>query len=192
MPRRTLSRYHALDPGNVLLGARHLRRSGALLRRHLRQTPHRRREGADVRRVEDLVPPLRGQRPGDAGQLRRLRNVLGATCWIDVVGGAPHARPTASATSSRAFPGPKEIPPLAWKLLAPVFNPLVAFLTTGGLPPQSRKLLDLPGQTPRSAATSASPRSGGRAGQLDLGSAADVVALQRICARRICPRRVTP
>ena len=31
-----------------------------------------------------------------------------------------------------------------WKLVAPVFNPIAAFLTTGGMPPRARELLDLP------------------------------------------------
>jgi uncharacterized protein (DUF2236 family) len=34
--------------------------------------------------------------------------------------------------------------PLVWRLVAPVFNPAAAFLTTGGLPPRARDLLGLP------------------------------------------------
>ncbi len=55
------ARYHALDPRDLLLGARHLRRAGALLRRHLRQATDRGREGTHLPRVEDVVPPLRRQ-----------------------------------------------------------------------------------------------------------------------------------
>ena len=42
------------------------------------------------------------------------------------------------------FPRPQAVSPLAWKLIAPVFNPVAAFLTTGGLPPRARDLLELP------------------------------------------------
>ena len=41
---------------------------------------------------------------------------------------------------------------MVWRLVAPVFNPLAAFLTTGGLPPQ----YFLPG-TPLSAAITGAP-----------------------------------
>ncbi|MCV7220490.1 oxygenase MpaB family protein [Mycolicibacterium elephantis] len=45
---------------------------------------------------------------------------------------------------TKGFPCPKGVHPLAWRLIAPLFNPLAAFLTTGGLPPQARDLLGLP------------------------------------------------
>ncbi|OBG14715.1 hypothetical protein A5765_10470 [Mycolicibacterium celeriflavum] len=45
---------------------------------------------------------------------------------------------------TRGFPCPKGVPRWAWRLIAPVFNPLAAFLTTGGLPPRARALLELP------------------------------------------------
>jgi uncharacterized protein (DUF2236 family) len=45
---------------------------------------------------------------------------------------------------TKGFPRPKGVSPLAWRLLAPVFNPVAAFLTTGGLPPRARDLLRLP------------------------------------------------
>jgi uncharacterized protein (DUF2236 family) len=45
---------------------------------------------------------------------------------------------------TKGFPRPKGVSPLAWKLVAPVFNPLAAFLTTGGMPPRARALLGLP------------------------------------------------
>ena len=34
--------------------------------------------------------------------------------------------------------------PLLWRVIAVVFNPVAAFLTAGGLPPQARTLLGLP------------------------------------------------
>ena len=45
---------------------------------------------------------------------------------------------------TKGFPRPKGVPPLAWKLISPVFNPVAAFLTTGGMPPRARDLLELP------------------------------------------------
>ena len=45
---------------------------------------------------------------------------------------------------TKGFPRPKAVHPLVWRLVAPVFNPLAAFLTTGGLPPRARDLLQLP------------------------------------------------
>ncbi len=45
---------------------------------------------------------------------------------------------------TKGFPRPRAVSPLVWKLIAPVFNPLAAFLTTGGLPPRAREMLDLP------------------------------------------------
>ncbi|MCB0949609.1 MAG: DUF2236 domain-containing protein [Mycobacterium sp.] len=45
---------------------------------------------------------------------------------------------------TKGFPKPKAVHPLVWRLVAPAFNPLAAFLTTGGLPPRARELLELP------------------------------------------------
>ena len=45
---------------------------------------------------------------------------------------------------TKGFPRPKVVSPLAWKIVAPAFNPMAAFLTTGGMPPRARALLGLP------------------------------------------------
>jgi uncharacterized protein (DUF2236 family) len=45
---------------------------------------------------------------------------------------------------TKGFPRPKGVSPLAWRLVSPVFNPVAAFITTGGMPPRGRDLLDLP------------------------------------------------
>ncbi|MDH6198742.1 uncharacterized protein (DUF2236 family) [Mycobacterium frederiksbergense] len=45
---------------------------------------------------------------------------------------------------TKGFPRPKGVSPLAWKLIAPVFNPVAAFITTGGMPARARDLLELP------------------------------------------------
>ena len=45
---------------------------------------------------------------------------------------------------TKGFPCPKGVSPLVWRAVAPVFNPLAAFLTTGGMPPRARTLLGLP------------------------------------------------
>jgi uncharacterized protein (DUF2236 family) len=45
---------------------------------------------------------------------------------------------------TKGFPCPKGVSPLVWRAVAPVFNPIAAFLTTGGMPPRGRTLLGLP------------------------------------------------
>jgi uncharacterized protein (DUF2236 family) len=45
---------------------------------------------------------------------------------------------------TKGFPCPKAVPAWLWRMIAPVFNPAAAFLTTGGLPPRARTLLGLP------------------------------------------------
>ncbi|MGV9798293.1 oxygenase MpaB family protein [Mycobacterium sp. NPDC003449] len=45
---------------------------------------------------------------------------------------------------TKGFPCPKGVHPAVWRVLAVAFNPVAAFLTTGGLPPQARELLGLP------------------------------------------------
>ncbi|WP_375489312.1 oxygenase MpaB family protein [uncultured Mycobacterium sp.] len=45
---------------------------------------------------------------------------------------------------TKGFPCPKAVPSWLWRMLAIVFNPVAAFLTTGGLPPRARELLGLP------------------------------------------------
>ena len=45
---------------------------------------------------------------------------------------------------TKGFPCPKGVPAVAWQAVAVVFDPVAAFLTTGGLPPRARTLLGLP------------------------------------------------
>jgi uncharacterized protein (DUF2236 family) len=45
---------------------------------------------------------------------------------------------------TKGFPCPKGVNPVAWKIIATVFDPVAAFITAGGLPPRARDLLDLP------------------------------------------------
>ena len=45
---------------------------------------------------------------------------------------------------TKGFPCPKGVNPVAWKIIAKVFDPLAAFITAGGLPPRARDLLGLP------------------------------------------------
>jgi uncharacterized protein (DUF2236 family) len=45
---------------------------------------------------------------------------------------------------TKGFPSPKGVPPRVWRVVALVFNPVAAFLTTGGMPPRARTLLELP------------------------------------------------
>lgn len=45
---------------------------------------------------------------------------------------------------TKGFPCPKGVPPALWRVIATAFNPLAAFLTTGGMPPSTRAVLGLP------------------------------------------------
>lgn len=45
---------------------------------------------------------------------------------------------------TKGFPRPNGVSPSAWRLASPVFNPVAAFITTGGMPPRARELLGLP------------------------------------------------
>lgn len=67
--------------------------------------------------------------------------------WDQMIDEVLVAHPTARygvGYVTKGFPRPKGVPPSLWKLTAPVFNPLAAFLTTGGMPPRTRTLLGLP------------------------------------------------
>lgn len=45
---------------------------------------------------------------------------------------------------TKGFPCPRGVNPAVWRVVALLFDPLAAFLTTGGLPPRARDLLELP------------------------------------------------
>jgi uncharacterized protein (DUF2236 family) len=67
--------------------------------------------------------------------------------WDHMLDRVVVAHPTAKygvGYVTKGFPCPKGVPPLMWRVVAVVLNPLAAFLTTGGLPPQARRLLNLP------------------------------------------------
>ena len=67
--------------------------------------------------------------------------------WEHMIDDIVVAHPTAKygvGYVTKGFPRPKGVSPLAWRLVSPVFNPVAAFLTTGGMPPRTRDLLGLP------------------------------------------------
>ncbi|GAB3235238.1 oxygenase MpaB family protein [Mycolicibacterium hippocampi] len=67
--------------------------------------------------------------------------------WDHMMNTVLVAHPTAKygvGYVTKGFPKPKAVHPVVWRLVEPVFNPLAAFLTTGGLPPRARELLALP------------------------------------------------
>jgi uncharacterized protein (DUF2236 family) len=67
--------------------------------------------------------------------------------WDRMIDEIVVAHPTAKygvGYVTKGFPCPKGVPPLAWKVIAPVFNPVAAFLTTGGMPAPTRVMLGLP------------------------------------------------
>ena len=45
---------------------------------------------------------------------------------------------------TKGFPCPEGVSPVVWRMIAPVFNPVSAFLTTGAMPPRTRDMLGLP------------------------------------------------
>lgn len=45
---------------------------------------------------------------------------------------------------TKGFPCPKGVSPALWRVISVVFNPVAAFLTTGGMPARTRTLLGLP------------------------------------------------
>jgi uncharacterized protein (DUF2236 family) len=67
--------------------------------------------------------------------------------WEHMLDDVMVAHPTAKygvGYVTKGFPCPKRVPPLVWRAVSVAFNPVAAFLTTGGLPPQARSLLGLP------------------------------------------------
>jgi uncharacterized protein (DUF2236 family) len=67
--------------------------------------------------------------------------------WDQMVDEIVVAHPTAKygvGYVTRGFPRPTGVSPMLWRVIAPVFNPVAAFLTTGGMPPRTRPLLGLP------------------------------------------------
>ncbi|MGV0644490.1 oxygenase MpaB family protein [Mycolicibacterium sp. XJ2546] len=67
--------------------------------------------------------------------------------WNRMIDEIVVAHPTAKygvGYVTKGFPRPKGVHPLVWRLVAPVFNPMAAFLTTGGMPPRTRAMLGLP------------------------------------------------
>jgi uncharacterized protein (DUF2236 family) len=77
--------------------------------------------------------------PADYAEFRRY--------WDRMMDEIVVAHPTAKygvGYVTKGFPRPKGVSPLAWRLVSPVFNPVAAFITTGGMPPRGRDLLGLP------------------------------------------------
>jgi uncharacterized protein (DUF2236 family) len=77
--------------------------------------------------------------PADYAAFRRY--------WDDMLDRVVVAHPTARygvGYVTKGVPRPSGVPPWVWRLVVPVLNPVAAFLTTGGLPPQARILLGLP------------------------------------------------
>lgn len=67
--------------------------------------------------------------------------------WNRMIDEIVVAHPTAKygvGYVTKGFPRPKGVSPMLWRVIAPVFNPVAAFLTTGGMPPRTRGLLGLP------------------------------------------------
>jgi len=67
--------------------------------------------------------------------------------WNRMIDEVVVAHPTAKygvGYVTKGYPCPKGVPPALWRAISTVFNPVAAFLTTGGMPPRTRELLGLP------------------------------------------------
>jgi uncharacterized protein (DUF2236 family) len=67
--------------------------------------------------------------------------------WDHMMNDVVVAHPTAKygvGYVTKGFPCPKGMSPRVWRIVAVAFDPIAAFLTTGGLPPRARDLLGLP------------------------------------------------
>ena len=118
-------------------------------------------EKEQIYRDPNVVPPLRRERPGAARRLCGVRKVLGPHDGTVVV---PHKTARYGVGYvAKGFPRPKAVPPLAWKIVAPAFNPVAAFLTTAGCRRGRGCCSTCRGATGRNGATGVSPRSGARA-----------------------------
>ena len=176
-------------PGDVLLGARHLRRAGAVLRRHLRQAADRGREGTDLPGVQDVVSPLRCQRSADARRLRWVPTVLGShdrrdrrrTSHREVRRRlrhqglpAPEGRVAVGVAAGVAGVQPgRRVPHHRWHAAAgprPA-RPAVESTQGEGVPGVRRAVADA-------------------VGELGVGSATDAVALQQVRADGLWPCRM--
>ena len=64
---------------------------------------------------------------------------------------------------TKGFPKPKSVHPMVWRVVSPVFNPIAAFLTTGGMPPRTgRRFWGCLGVRGRNAFINNSRRCAGR------------------------------
>lgn len=67
--------------------------------------------------------------------------------WDRMIAEIVVAHPTARygvGYVTKGLPCPQGVPPALWRVITPVFNPVAAFLTTGGMPPRTREMLGLP------------------------------------------------
>ena len=159
-PARTKQPLSRARSGNLLLGPRHVRRAGPLLRRHVRQATDR-----DEKEQIYLESKTWYRRYGVSDRPMPANYAEFERYWDRMIDEIVVAHPTAKygvGYVTKGFPCPKGVPPVLWRVIAPIFNPVAAFLTTGGMPPRTRDLLGLPWSELRSGAISASPPSGGR------------------------------
>ncbi|EUA10235.1 hypothetical protein I553_3841 [Mycobacterium xenopi 4042] len=115
--------------------------------------------------------------------------------WNGMLDRVVVAHPTAKygvGYVTKGFPCPKAVPPWLWRIVAIVFNPVAAFLTTGGCRPSPRvagPAVERTAGTPLSALRRGVPVA---SGQLAVGPSSDAVALQQVCPCRLQPRLILP
>ena len=104
--------------------------------------------------------------------------------WDRMIDEIVVAHPTAKygvGYVTKGFPCPRACRRWCGGVVAPVFNPVAAFLTTGGMPPRTRDLLGAAVERASGAALSAFAAAVAvAAGELAVGPSANAAALQRL------------
>lgn len=136
------SRYHALDPGTYFWA--HATFVEQVL--YFADTFVRRLTHAEKKQIY-LESKTWYRRYGVSEQTMPADYTAFARYWQRMLDEIVVAHPTATygvGYVTKGFPRPSGVPPTVWRAVAVAFNPVAAFLTTGGLPPRARTLLGLP------------------------------------------------
>lgn len=97
--------------------------------------------------LQNMLAELGQGRYGVGEQTMPADYTAFARYWQRMLDEIVVAHPTAKygvGYVTKGFPCPSGVPPTVWRAVAVAFNPVAAFLTTGGLPPRARTLLGLP------------------------------------------------
>ena len=101
-----------------------------------------RREGAALRRVDDVVRALRRQFARDAADLRRVRRLLRRR--PRATAGGPPDGVVRRRLRDQGLAPPAPVPRPVWWIVRRPVNAISSSLTIGGMPPRGREILGLP------------------------------------------------